>query len=167
MKRYYPATVTQDEGGAYIVQAIDLDNVFSEGATIPEAVSNAEDALVGVLDVMAEHGDTIPDPTPIDMAEVKRHSYGDIIALVHLAAPAAKAKAVRLSVTMDEDLVKRIDGVAGHYGRSEFLASAAREKLVQDSGVMRRTQGTNDKSLAGKPVPGRPGYIYAFSKVPS
>jgi hypothetical protein len=37
------------------------------------------------------------------------------------------------------DLLKRIDAVAGHYGRSGWLADAAREKLVgashRDAGV--------------------------------
>lgn len=131
--RFYPAIVTKDEGGAYIAQAIDLDNVFSEGATPEEAIANAGDALAAVLDVMTEHGDKIPEPTPIDMAEAMRRTYGDIVTMVYLKAPPPRTKATKISVTIDEELLRRIDAAVGNYGRSEFLAKAAREKLARET----------------------------------
>jgi predicted RNase H-like HicB family nuclease len=146
MKRYYPATVTKDEGGAFIVQAIDLDNVFSDGSTIEEAIANAEDALAGIVEVMAEKGLKIPEPTAIDVAHANRKRYGDILALVNLAAPPAKSKTVKISVTIDEELLKRIDAFVGNYGRSEFLAGAARAKLAE---LLRPTVRIPEVSLEG------------------
>jgi metal-responsive CopG/Arc/MetJ family transcriptional regulator len=44
-------------------------------------------------------------------------------------APVIKARAVRVNVTLPEDLLNAIDSTAGPGGRSGFLAEAARDKL--------------------------------------
>jgi antitoxin HicB len=59
----YGAKLKKD-GGSYLVTFRDLDNVFTEGRTIEEAVFNAGEALDGVLASMLENGFAIPEPTP-------------------------------------------------------------------------------------------------------
>lgn len=63
MYKYY-AVVTKDlEDGCYLVNFPDLENVFTDAETLPEAVKNAEEVLEGMLEVMLEHGDEFNPPT--------------------------------------------------------------------------------------------------------
>jgi len=50
-------------GNGYLVTFRDLDNVFTEGATLESAIFNAREALDGVLASMLEHSLDIPIPT--------------------------------------------------------------------------------------------------------
>lgn len=58
----YYAKITHERDG-YTVTFRDLPNVFSEGDTKEEALQNAQEALDGVLSVMAADDYKIPEPT--------------------------------------------------------------------------------------------------------
>ena len=49
--------------GIYSVSFPDLENCFTDGETLPEAVEMAEDALGALLSVMEDDGDHIPAPS--------------------------------------------------------------------------------------------------------
>ncbi|HWJ79466.1 MAG TPA: type II toxin-antitoxin system HicB family antitoxin [Niallia sp.] len=49
-----------DDSGAYIVSFPDIENVFTDGETLIEANTNAEDVLGLVLTDMEDSGDYIP-----------------------------------------------------------------------------------------------------------
>jgi len=121
---YYPAIIERDEHG-FGVFFPDLPGCVSAGDTMQEAAEGAEEALSGHLAVSAEHGDAIPDPTPLDLVAVDPdiNEVGRI--LVRGERP---GKSVRVQITLEEGLLARIDRVAGN--RSRFLADAARAALA-------------------------------------
>ncbi|MCL5285398.1 MAG: type II toxin-antitoxin system HicB family antitoxin [Nitrospirae bacterium] len=65
MKAIYPVRIEKEKEGEYLVQGLSpLDNVLTWGATLDEALSNAGEALTGILESMLDHGVEIPDPVP-------------------------------------------------------------------------------------------------------
>ncbi len=81
MKYAYPAVITWNgEDKTYYVTFPDLENCFTDGATVPEALENASDALDLMLWGKEEAGETIPTPTPIGSIPVKKAE--DIVTLV-------------------------------------------------------------------------------------
>ncbi|MCW6537209.1 type II toxin-antitoxin system HicB family antitoxin [Sphingomonas lycopersici] len=120
---YYAAIIERDDEG-FGVFFPDLPGCTSAGHSMQEAALGAEEALNGHLAVMAEHGDPIPDPRPIDAIE--RDSDVNEVARI-LVRGERPGRAVRVQVTIDEGLLARIDRVASN--RSRFLADAARAAL--------------------------------------
>lgn len=121
---HYTAIVERAEAG-FSVFFPDLPGCTSAGPTVTEAAVNAELALDEHLQISAEEGFEVADPSePQDIAhdpdvnEVAR-------ILIRADLP---GKAVRLNITLDESLVASIDRVAKN--RSGFLAEAARAALV-------------------------------------
>ena len=64
MKLLYPYTVEVQEGGGYFVQFVDLEEEFTEGATLEEAAFNALEVLSGVLSFRLEKNDVLASPSP-------------------------------------------------------------------------------------------------------
>ncbi len=121
---HYPAIIEQGTAG-FGVYFPDLPGCVSAGRTIQEAALGAEEALQGHLLVMAEHGDPIPAPSDIDAIEPEDGSVEVLRLLVRGERP---GKAVRVQISLEEGLLRRIDRVASN--RSRFLAEAAAEKLA-------------------------------------
>ena len=48
MRLLYPYTMEAQENGGYFVQFVDLEEAFTEGATLEEAAFNASEVLTGV-----------------------------------------------------------------------------------------------------------------------
>jgi predicted RNase H-like HicB family nuclease len=121
---FYPAIVERgdDSFGVYFP---DLPGCVSAGRTIQEAALGAEEALSGHLQVMADFGDPVPDPSAIDAIHADEGSEEVARLLVRAERP---GKAVRVQITMEEGLLARIDRIAKN--RSGFLADAARAKLA-------------------------------------
>ena len=65
----YPAHILK-ENDAYLVSFPDLENVITYGASIGEALANAEEALNGCLESDFERNFAIPDPSASDSPEV-------------------------------------------------------------------------------------------------
>ncbi|MDX2144438.1 MAG: type II toxin-antitoxin system HicB family antitoxin [Rhodospirillaceae bacterium] len=127
--RFYAALIHKEGRGGYGVVFPDLPGCTSAGDTLDEALLNAQDALQGHIEVTAEYGDAVPAPTPIHRLRLgaadKRH-----LVHVQLVPVVMPGKAVKVMVSLDGGLLSRIDAAAGHYGRSRFLAEAARSKLT-------------------------------------
>lgn len=78
MKYVYPAILTQEDDGI-IVSIPDVEGARADGATMEEALENADDVLNLMLLTMEEkHMDTKP-PTPIASLDVPK---GSTVALV-------------------------------------------------------------------------------------
>jgi len=60
----YPAQIEKQDDG-YLVTFPDLENVITYGATIDEAINNAEEALNGCIESDFERNFTIPSPANI------------------------------------------------------------------------------------------------------
>jgi predicted RNase H-like HicB family nuclease len=130
---FYPAIVYKGaDNHGYDITFLDVP-VNSTGATWTECLLNGTEALAFFVDTELGDGQEIPKPTAWEMRHSKidrdiQHGLVDVVP-IPVDVP---GKSVRVSVSLDEGLLRRIDSVAGHYGRSQFLANAAR--LLLSSG---------------------------------
>jgi predicted RNase H-like HicB family nuclease len=108
----------------------DVPGCTSAGATAQEAAANAEQALQGHLTLCLEHGEALPEPTPLDQILTDPDVGGAAPALRRVGNP-PPGRAVRVNITMPEDLLEAVDRFAkGHgYTRSGLLAHAARKHM--------------------------------------
>jgi predicted RNase H-like HicB family nuclease len=123
--------------GAYGVIVPDLPGCSSGGATIEEAVANAQEAVALWADEMASQGGEVPAPRPVEAAladpEVAAAiTAGSAIILVPLIHETGRA--TRVNISLDRGLLEAIDEAAAarKLTRSAFLASAAREKITNE-----------------------------------
>jgi predicted RNase H-like HicB family nuclease len=121
---YYPAIIERGKTG-FGVFFPDLPGCTSAGRTLQEAALNAEEALAAHLLVSEEYGDAIPDPSNLeDIA-----SDTDVEEAARILVRGERAgRAMRINVTLPENLIAAIDRVARN--RSGFLADAARAALA-------------------------------------
>lgn len=62
----YPFTVrplSEEEGGGYLAEAIDLNGCMSDGETIEEAANNLQDAINSWIKAAQELGYPVPSPS--------------------------------------------------------------------------------------------------------
>lgn len=125
--RYYPAVLERVSDG-FSVFFPDLPGCVSAGDTAEHAAANAEAALALHLAGMAEDGDSLPDPTPLEelSADPEVEEFARI--LVRADIP---GRVMRVNITMDEGLLAAADAAARRHGqsRSAFLAEAVRGAL--------------------------------------
>lgn len=79
----YPARLERQEDGRYFVQFIDLEDTFTEGHSVDEALFNASEVLSAMLSWYLDTGKTIPTASAVN-----DNSY--------LIAPDAKTQAALL-----------------------------------------------------------------------
>jgi predicted RNase H-like HicB family nuclease len=130
MLRYYPAIIEQAEDG-FGVFFPDLPGCTSAGASLQEAARNAEEALQAHIDLTAEHGEALPDPTDLDhiATDPDLVEIGRILVRVELPG-----RSVRVNITLPEDLLAELDRYAARTGhtRSGLLAQVVRERMQRD-----------------------------------
>ncbi len=130
MPRAY--AVIQEENGAFGISFPDFPGCIAGGATEEEVILRATDALNFHVAGMIEDGDQLPflrslselkhDP---DFAE----SISDgVLTIIPFDLPGT---AVRINISIDENLLESVDRAAQAVGqsRSAYLADAARKKL--------------------------------------
>jgi antitoxin HicB len=64
MEIRYPAKIEQDDEGYYLVQFVDMEDTFTYGNTMEEALFNAAEVLTGMLESKLKHDFEIAEPTP-------------------------------------------------------------------------------------------------------
>jgi predicted RNase H-like HicB family nuclease len=130
MVRYYPAIIEQAKDG-FGVYFPDLPGCTSAGASLQEAAQNAEEALQAHVDLSAEHGEVLAEPTSLDgiVAEPDVVEVGRILVRVEIPG-----RSVRVNITLPEELLTAIDRYAARTGhtRSGLLAQAVRERMQRD-----------------------------------
>ena len=65
----YPATLTRDAAGRFLVRFPDLPEALTDGATEAEALREAVDALSEALMSRIVDGEPIPDPSPLGRSQ--------------------------------------------------------------------------------------------------
>jgi predicted RNase H-like HicB family nuclease len=121
----YIALLRKDPRSDYGVDFPDFPGCITAGRTLEEARRMAEEALAFHVDGMRQDGEPIPPPSPMDTIMADRHNRNAVAFLVDL--PAQSRRAIRINVSLPEDVVQSIDRVSAN--RSRFLADAARERL--------------------------------------
>lgn len=125
------------KAGAYGVTVPDLPGCNAGGATSDEAIKNAIDAVrVWVEDARAD-GEAIPKPRPMEKLRRDKQvaaALAEGAALVVIPVLMDSGRAVRANLSLDAGLLEAIDAAARAHGltRSAFIASAAREKIMNE-----------------------------------
>lgn len=127
--RNYIGLIHKDAESDYGVSFPDLPGVVTAGVDLDDARRMAAEALAFHIEGMIEDGDTIPEPSGLDAIMADPDNRDGVAILVSVAMPARKA--VRLNITLPEDVLNDIDAYAQTHGltRSGFLARAARREM--------------------------------------
>ncbi|MER9584636.1 type II toxin-antitoxin system HicB family antitoxin [Mesorhizobium sp. M0276] len=124
MKQYI-GLIHKDGESDFGVSFPDFPGVITAGKDLDDARVMAEEALAFHVEGLVEDGEAIPEPS--SLAEVMASSVNrdGVAILVGLKTEAKKA--VRVNVTLPDDVLQRIDAFAEAHGytRSGFLAKAA------------------------------------------
>ena len=126
----YIAIIHKDPDSDFGVSFPDLPGCVSAGVDLDEAQAVAAEALALHLEGIAADGETIPAPSSLETIMADPENRDGIAVLV--SAPVAPVRAVRVNITLPEDVLREIDAYAESNGftRSGFLANAARKALA-------------------------------------
>lgn len=129
MIRYYIGVVHKSEGSCFGVSFPDWPGCISGGDTLQEAAVLAHEALALALEGVLEDGEMVPEARGLDAVRADPDwSDGDAYIVVGLDVP---ERAVRVNISMQEDMLRRVDAAARAAGmsRSAFLVAGARRML--------------------------------------
>jgi predicted RNase H-like HicB family nuclease len=128
----YIGLIHKDADSDFGVSFPDFAGVVTAGTSLDEARAMAEEALAFHIQGLVEDGEAIPEPSTLEevMSDPDNRSGVAILVAVRSDQP----KAVRVNVTLPEDVLKQIDNYAEAHGytRSGLLAQAAK-KLMTDA----------------------------------
>lgn len=131
--RQYIALIHKDADSAYGVSFPDFPGCVSAGDTLDEARAMAAEALALHLDGMIEDGEAIPAPSSLEVVMADPYNRDGVAILVD--APVEAVRAIRVNITLPEDVLSRVDAFArkAGYSRSGFLARAAVRELEREA----------------------------------
>ena len=124
----YIAVLRKQTNSDWGVSFPDAPGCFAAGASEAEAIRSAAEALQLWIDTMAEAGETIPEPDSAAEIDADPHAPDEVVRLALISAE-LPGRAVPVTITMNERILRKIEKAAGPRGRSRFLADAAEEKL--------------------------------------
>src|SRR5215475_3374296 len=130
--RNYIGLIHKDADSDFGVSFPDFPGVITAGSTLDDARAMAEEALALHVDGMTEDGEAIPEPSSLEDVMSAPENRSAVAILVSLKAE--QPKAVRVNVTLPEDVLAQIDTYAEAHGftRSGLLAQAAK-KLISEA----------------------------------
>jgi predicted RNase H-like HicB family nuclease len=121
----YIGLIHKDADSDFGVSFPDFPGVVTAGTDLDDARRMAEEALVLHVEGMIEDGEAIPEPSSLEAIMSDPENKAAVAVLIPLKSAAKKA--VRLNITLPEDVLREIDTYAEAHGltRSGFLAQAA------------------------------------------
>lgn len=129
----FPVVLHKDADSDYGVTVPDVPGCFSAGATVSEALENAQEALALHFEGLVADGDALPQAQEVDVHMGSPDYAGGVWAVVDFDVTPYLGKAVRFNATLPENLLHRIDDVVKkdhrYASRSGFLATAALREL--------------------------------------
>ncbi|MGP9818391.1 type II toxin-antitoxin system HicB family antitoxin [Salinarimonas sp. NSM] len=131
--RQYIGLIHKEEASDYGVSFPDLPGCITAGRTLDEARAMAEEALALHLEGMEEDGEAPPEPSSLTQIMEIAENRAAVAVLVR--APTRAKKAVRVNVTLPEDVLETIDRYAAERGltRSGFLLQAAERAMLDEA----------------------------------
>lgn len=124
--------IIHGEAGLYGISFPDFPGCVSGGANLVEAMRRGREALRTHLESMMEDGEPTPVPRAIDWLKADPAFRGDAEGAIVMALPfELPGRAVRINVSLNENLVAAVDQAAREAGmsRSGFIAAAAKARL--------------------------------------
>ncbi|MBI3453389.1 MAG: type II toxin-antitoxin system HicB family antitoxin [Rhodospirillales bacterium] len=126
---HYIALIHKEPDSDFGVSFPDFPGCVSAGSTLDEAMTMAAEALELHVEGLLALGEAIPEPSTVDAVMADPANRDGVAALVPV--PQARAKAVRVNITLPEDVLREIDAKAERegYSRSGFIAWASRKAI--------------------------------------
>lgn len=131
----YPVFIEKEQTSDYGVTVPDIPGCFSAGATIDEAIVNAEEAILTHIEGLLMDEEIVLPPSSIEELQ-KTYSNPDYIwMLSEIDMNKLSENIKRINITVPENLLSKIDNYAKQEGetRSGFLAHAALEYISKHS----------------------------------
>jgi predicted RNase H-like HicB family nuclease len=131
--RQYIGLIYKNPNADYGVLFPDFPGCVTAGTSLDEARVMAEEALTLHIEGMIEDGDAIPEPSSLEQVMADPEHRDGVAILVGVRTQAAKA--VRVNITLPEDILTQVDRFAEAHGytRSGFLAQAAKRMIETDA----------------------------------
>jgi len=126
----YIGLIHKDADSDFGVSFPDFAGVVTAGSNLDEARAMAEEALAFHIQGLVEDGEAIPEPSTLEEVMSDPDNRSGVAILV--AVKSDQPKAVRVNVTLPEDILKQIDRYAEAHGytRSGLLAQAAKKLMT-------------------------------------
>ncbi|HZC16501.1 MAG TPA: type II toxin-antitoxin system HicB family antitoxin [Caulobacteraceae bacterium] len=130
--QHYVALIHKDADSDYGVSFPDFPGAITAGRTLDEARAMAEEALAFHIEGMVEDGEAAPEPSSLETIMADPENRDGVAILVSVAPQTVKA--VRINITIQEDVLREIDAFAEAHGqtRSGFLAAAAKKAIERE-----------------------------------
>jgi predicted RNase H-like HicB family nuclease len=127
--RNYIGLIHKDADSDYGVSFPDFPGVVTAGKSLDDARALAEEALTFHIDGLVEDGEAVPEPSPLEEVMANPENRDGVAVLVAVKTDAA----VRVNITLPEDVLAQIDRYAEAHGftRSGFLTQAAK-RVMED-----------------------------------
>ena len=127
--RNYIGLIHKDAESDYGVSFPDFPGVVTAGTDLDNARAMAEEALFLHIEGLVEDGEAIPEPSTLEAVMADPENRDGVAILVAMKTEAKRA--VRVNVTLPEDVLEEIDAFAEAHGltRSGFLARAAKHEI--------------------------------------
>jgi predicted RNase H-like HicB family nuclease len=129
MMKSYIGLIHKNSDSDYGVHFPDFPGAVTAGTNLDDARTMAEEALAFHVEGMLEDGEAIPEPSSLEAVMADPDNKDAVAILVHLKTHSPKA--VRVNITLNEDILQEIDAYANKHGltRSGFLAHAAKREI--------------------------------------
>lgn len=131
--RSYIGLIHKDADSDFGVSFPDFPGVITAGTTLDDARAMAQEALALHIEGLTEDGETIPEPSSLEeiMSDPDNRSGVAILVSVKTEQP----KAVRVNVTLPEDVLEQIDRYADAHGftRSGLLTRAVKKLMTESA----------------------------------
>lgn len=124
--------IVHEEKGTYGISFPDFPGCVSGGKTLDDAMRRGRETLRAHVASMIEDGETLPVVRPLDQLKKDRIFRTDSAGAMVMALPLdLPSRAIRVNISLDENLVAAVDQAAERSGlsRSAFIAEAAKAKL--------------------------------------
>ncbi|MBB3314030.1 putative RNase H-like HicB family nuclease [Rhizobium sp. BK196] len=127
--RNYIGLIHKDADSDYGVSFPDFPGLITAGINLDDARAMAEEALALHIEGLTEDGEAIPEPSTLEAVMADAENQDGVAILVGVKTEAKRA--VRVNITLPEDVLKAIDAFAEAQGltRSGFLVRAAKHEI--------------------------------------
>ncbi|CAM5504261.1 hypothetical protein MAUB1S_08427 [Mycolicibacterium aubagnense] len=132
MKQYI-GLIHKDAESDFGVSFPDFPGAVTAGKDLDDARAMAEEALAFHIEGLVDDGEAIPEPSSLEDVMADAANRDGVAILVAVKTQAAKA--VRVNVTLPEDVLAEIDAYAAAHGysRSGFIAKAAKKAMETEA----------------------------------
>lgn len=130
----FPVYLHKTESNTYSGFVPDVVGCFFAGETVDDALTDASAAIDSHVESSTDAGYEVPMATNIETHIEDENCQGGYWAFVDIDLSRYEGKAVKLNITLPQNLLTKIDSYVDHhreYGsRSGFLAALARKELA-------------------------------------